>query len=101
MNRKSILILFGFLLFATATYAQKTIKGKVTDVSNGSGIPGVSVLVKGTSSGTTTQPDGSYTINVPANGTTLVFKYIGFNTQENTIGDKTISNAVLSSSAET
>ncbi|TCC90302.1 SusC/RagA family TonB-linked outer membrane protein [Pedobacter frigiditerrae] len=101
MNRKSILILFGFLLFATVTYAQKTLRGKVTDVADGSGIPGVSVLVKGTSSGTTTQPDGSYTINVPASGTTLIFQYLGFDTQEITIGDKTVINAILSSSSQT
>lgn len=101
MNRKSILILFGFLLFATFTYAQKIIKGKVTDVADGTGIPGVSVLVKGTSSGTTTQPDGSYAIDVPASGTTLIFKYLGFDTQEITIGDKTVINAILSSSSQT
>ncbi|WP_316766166.1 TonB-dependent receptor [Pedobacter frigiditerrae] len=101
MNRKSILILFGFLLFATVTYAQKTITGKVTDVSDGSGIPGVSVLVKGTSSGATTLTDGSYTINVPTNGTTLIFKYLGFDTQEIAIGDKTLINVKLSSSTET
>ncbi|TKC09978.1 SusC/RagA family TonB-linked outer membrane protein [Pedobacter polaris] len=101
MNRKFILILFGFLLFATVTFAQKTIRGKVVDATDGKGIPGVSVLVKGTTSGATTQTDGSYAINVPSDGTTLVFKYLGFATQEVAIGSKSEINITLASSAET
>lgn len=101
MNRKSILILFGFLLFATVTFAQKTIKGKVTDAADGNGIPGVSVLVKGTTSGTTTQPDGSYTLIVPANGNILVFKYLGYIPQEVAIGTKTEISASLTSDQQT
>ncbi|WP_113652877.1 SusC/RagA family TonB-linked outer membrane protein [Pedobacter namyangjuensis] len=99
MNRKSILILLGFLLFATATYAQKTIRGKVTDVADGVGIPGVSVLVKGTAVGTTTQPDGTYTLNLPTGSTTLVFKYLGYETKEAVIGAGDV-NVSLSSSQQ-
>ena len=101
MNRKSILILFGFLLFATVTYAQKTIRGKVTDVADRNGIPGVSVLVNGTSAGATTQTDGTYTISVPSGGTILTFKYLGFTTQEITIGARTVIDVALVSSSET
>ncbi len=101
MNRKSSILLLGFMLFAMVTYAQKTIRGKVTDGADGNGIPGVSVLVKGTSAGSTTQADGTYTINVPSNGNALIFKYLGFDTQEVAIGDKTVINVSLSSSSET
>jgi len=101
MNRKFILILFGFLLFSLVTYAQKTISGKVTDATDGSGIPGVSVLVKGTTAGATTQPNGTYTINVPANGTVLVFTYLGFETQEVTIGSRTEINIALATGTQT
>lgn len=101
MNRKSILILCGFMLFFLVSYAQKTVKGKVTDANDGIGIPGVSVLVKGTSSGVTTQSDGTYLVNVPANGTTLVFKYLGFETQEVAIGNRTEINVSLNSSSQT
>ena len=100
MNRKSILILFGFLLFATVTFAQKTIKGKVTDAADGKGIPGVSVLVTGTPAATTTSADGTYTLSIPDNATSLTFKYLGFATQEISIGSKTVINLSLASSAE-
>lgn len=102
MNRKFILTLFGLLLFATFAFAQRTIRGKVTDAANnGMPIPGVSVLVKGTNAGSVTAADGTYTVNVPTNGTVLIFRYIGFVTQEKTIGNSTEVNASLTSDTET
>lgn len=101
MNRKSILFLIGFLLFALVSYAQKTVKGKVTDSEGGTPIPGVSVLVKGTATGVTTQPDGGFVVNVPAGGTTLIFKYLGFETQEIVIGNRTEINVAMVGSAQT
>src|SRR5688500_8318459 len=61
----------------------QVISGKVTDDS-GVGMPGVHVLVKGTSNGTTTSADGNYTLNVSADESagTLVFSFIGYGTQE-------------------
>ena len=98
MNRKFILSLFGLLLFATFSYAQKVIKGKVTDAANSSGIPGVSVMLKGANGvGASTQPDGTYTINVPNTGTTLVFSYLGFSTKEVVIGNRSEINVTLES----
>jgi TonB-linked SusC/RagA family outer membrane protein len=100
MNKKSILILFGFLLFAFSTYAQKTVRGKVVDAADGNAIPGVSILVKGTSAGTNTQTDGSFILSVPENGTTLVVKYIGYETKEVTIGNATNINISLVSTTQ-
>lgn len=100
MNKKSILFLLGCLLFALVTYAQKTVRGKVTDQATGQGIPGVSVLVKGTNIGVTTQTDGTFTINVPANNSTLVISYVGFVTQERTVGNSSDINITLSASAQ-
>jgi len=102
MNKKSILILFGLLLFAMFTYAQKTIRGKVTDAKDGSPITGVSVMVKGLSgTGTSTLADGSYTINVPANGNILIFSYLGFIPKEISIGTSNEVNASLQEDAQT
>ncbi|PIQ22017.1 MAG: SusC/RagA family TonB-linked outer membrane protein [Cytophagales bacterium CG18_big_fil_WC_8_21_14_2_50_42_9] len=73
-----------------------TITGTVTS-SKGETLPGVTVLVKGTSSGTTTDPNGNYTINVPdgqENGT-LVFSFIGYTTQEVPINNRTTVNVTL------
>lgn len=102
MNRKFILTLVGFLLFTAFAYAQKTIRGKVTDAANGSGIPGVSVMVKGTTgAGASTLSDGTYTISLPTNATVLVFSYLGFTTKEVTIGNSSEINVSLSESAQT
>jgi len=60
----------------------RTITGTVTDVSDGSGLPGVNVLLKGTSKGTVTDGSGKYQISVPKTGGTLVFTFIGYKPQE-------------------
>ncbi len=70
------------LTFALAASAQKIITGKVTDADNGSPLIGATVTVKGTSIGVVTDFDGNYSINVPANATTLVFSYIGYRSAE-------------------
>ncbi|WP_090379840.1 TonB-dependent receptor [Dyadobacter sp. SG02] len=72
----------------TGAYAQDvTVKGKVND-EQGQGLPGVSVLVKGTSAGTVTDVEGNYTVNAPGTAT-LVFSFIGYITQEIPLGNKT------------
>lgn len=76
------------LLVMTAAFAQDvTVKGKVND-EQGQGLPGVSILVKGTSAGTVTDIEGNYTVNAPGTAT-LVFSFIGYITQEIPLGNKT------------
>ena len=70
-------------------FADKTVKGKVTDTANGQGLPGVNVVVKGTSVGTTTDERGDYSISVPDNSSTLVFSFVGYLSQEVTVGNRT------------
>lgn len=89
MSKKSIIFLVGFLLFTLTTYAQKTVRGKVVDAADGQGIPGVSILVKGTSIAVTTQTDGTFSIDVPQNNASIVVSYLGFATQEVSVTDKT------------
>ena len=73
---------------------QKSISGKVTD-STGGLLPGVSVVVKGTTNGTITDANGNYSIsNAPANST-LMFSFVGMKTQEITVGSKTTINVTL------
>ena len=90
------LLLFGLLLFFTANInaQNKTITGTVTDGDLGGPLPGVTILVKGTAQGTSSDFDGNYTIDVAANAT-LVFSYIGYKTQEINVAGKTTINAVL------
>ncbi|WP_188548680.1 SusC/RagA family TonB-linked outer membrane protein [Hymenobacter qilianensis] len=69
------------------TPADITVTGRVIDETGG-GLPGVNVVVKGTSNGTSTDPEGRYTITAPDNGT-LVFSFVGYNPQEVAIGGRT------------
>lgn len=76
------------------TQQAKSVSGKVTD-SSGASLPGVSVAIKGTTTGTVTTEDGSYHLaNVPENGT-LVFSFVGMKTQEILVSGKTTVNLTL------
>lgn len=85
--KKLLLTLVVSLGFVLTSLAQKTVSGRVTD-ANGAPLSNVSVVVKGTTVGTATGTDGSYTINVPANGKTLTFSSLGFDSQDVTIGNR-------------
>ncbi len=85
---------FLLLLIAVAgAVAQSTVKGTVKD-DQGAGLPGVSVVVKGTTNGTVTDNDGVYSVSVPAQGT-LVFSFIGYLTQEIIVGGKSTIDVTL------
>ena len=83
----SFLMLCFFLITVSfGAYAQKTVSGVVKD-DGGAPLPGVSVIIKGTSTGTATGIDGDFSIpNVPDDAT-LVFSFIGFETQEVVVGN--------------
>lgn len=76
----------------------RTITGRVTDES-GTPVPNASVQVKGTSFGTTTKPDGTFTISVPANARTLVFSSVGMNAVESAIGNGSRMNIQLAANS--
>ncbi len=86
------------LMFATLVgFAQeRSVSGKVKASDDGSGIPGVNILEKGTTNGTVTDADGSFTINVGANAT-LVFSFVGYATQEVAVGSQTSLDVSLAS----
>lgn len=79
--KKLLFSLLMLLACAATAIAQRTITGKIVDQNN-EPLIGASVLVKGTSSGTATDVDGSFTLNVPDGGTTLVISYTGFTLKE-------------------
>ncbi len=81
---KKLMLLVAFLGFlGMQAFAQKTITGTVTSAEDGSALPGVSVVVKGTTIGTITDVDGKYTLSgVPEDAKTLVFSFVGFKTLE-------------------
>lgn len=73
--RKLLVALTAVLLFSGQLLAQKTITGKVTD-EKGDPIPNASVMVKGSTTGTVTSNDGTFSITLPANAKTLVFSSV-------------------------
>jgi TonB-linked SusC/RagA family outer membrane protein len=90
--RKLQLLAGIFLLSTQIAWSQtKTISGTVTDVKQGIPLPGVSVVVKGTNSGTVTGADGTYQLSVPEKATTLIFSYLGFGTKEVSISGSLIN----------
>lgn len=94
--RKFALMLV-LLIFAgvQVILAQTTVTGTVSSSEDGKGIPGATVLVKGTTVGLTTDMSGKYSINVPASGRILQFSFVGMKTKEVTIGSQTVINVVL------
>ena len=98
--RKFVTLFLCLSLVVSQLWAQnRTVKGKVTD-DKGVGIPQASVLVKGTTVGTTTTADGSFSISVPANGKTLVVSSLNFSAQEISITGKTTVTVSLISSTQ-
>ncbi|WP_439184097.1 SusC/RagA family TonB-linked outer membrane protein [Carboxylicivirga taeanensis] len=98
MKRQSNLFKLLFIIVAlfsfSALYAQQmTVSGTVTDAADGMPLPGVTVAVKGTTTGTITMPDGQFTLNVE-NGQTLVFSFIGYKSQEVVASNTTINIAL-------
>src|SRR5688572_15751105 len=83
---------FGLLiLISWSSLAQdRTVSGKVTSTEDGSPLPGVNVVIKGTAVGTSTDADGKYSLAVPANGGALVFSFIGLESKEFVIGTQTV-----------
>lgn len=80
------------------TSTQGNVKGVVTD-SQGSPLPGVYVVVKGSTVGVITGPDGSYSISIPDNSSSLLFSFLGMKPQEIAIGDQNIINVTLTEEA--
>ncbi len=81
---------------ATSVMAQeRTISGRVTAEESGAPIPGVNVILKGTTIGTVTDIDGNYKLNVPAEGGVMVYSFIGLATEEVRIGSQTVIDMVM------
>ena len=100
--RKALLFvvaLFTMALSYEVSAQQRVITGKVISEEDGLGLPGATVLVKGTTVGTTTDLDGNYSINVPAGSDVLIFSFVGLKSAEEAIGNRTVVNVTLTTDA--
>jgi TonB-linked SusC/RagA family outer membrane protein len=99
--KKIKLLLIGFLLSTSFTlFAQQTVKGVVKEKATGITLPGVSVIVKGTTKGSQTDFDGIFTIKEVKTGNILVFRYLGYADKEIVIGSNFNLSVELEESAE-
>jgi TonB-dependent starch-binding outer membrane protein SusC len=98
--RKNLLVkmlpLFLMLLTSMAWAQERTVTGKVTSAEDGSDLPGVNVVVKGTTNGTVTDSNGKFSLSVES-GNTLVFSFIGLKTEEASVGERAILDIQLAS----
>lgn len=92
------------LLFSTnalmAQSVQHTVAGNITSSEDGMPLPGVSIVLQGTSQGVTSDFDGNYSINVPNGNGTLIFSYLGFESQQLAVNGKTTINVTMEPGAE-
>ncbi|HEX7015040.1 MAG TPA: TonB-dependent receptor [Cyclobacteriaceae bacterium] len=93
------LMLALFLMSAFVAQAQVAVRGKVID-ETGAGLPGTNVLVKGSTTGTTTDSNGDYSIDVPQSDAVLVFSFIGYESQEVSVAGRSVINVTLVPSIE-
>ena len=99
IRRLSMLIMA--LIVVHSTYAQqRTVTGTVTSAEDGTTLPGVNVIVKGTTTGTVTDIDGNYRLNVPAEAEVLSFSFIGLAAQEIEINGRSVIDLVMQSDAK-
>ncbi len=88
---------FLILLFCATSIAQEfRVTGTITSASDNSPLPGVNILIKGTTSGTITDMNGNFSLPVPSRQSALVISYVGYATQEVIVGDQLVINVALS-----
>ena len=100
---KKVLLGFAlsFLTLVSVLAQTKTITGRVTSAEEPEGVPGASVVVKGTTQGTITDLDGGYSITVPENASSLVFSFVGYLTKEMPIGSNSVIDVVMDTDVKT
>ena len=93
--KKLSLLLIAWLMTTSLWAQQRTVSGVVTSEEDHQGLPGVNILVKGTTQGTVTDIDGNYSLSVPGPDAVLVLSSVGFMSQEITVGDQTQINVSM------
>lgn len=92
---KSLSVFILLLVLSSATaLAQRTVTGTILD-EFGDGLPGVTVLVKGTTTGTATDIDGKYSLNVPSDQSVLVYSFIGYTAVEQVVGNRSVIDLTM------
>jgi len=88
------------LVFNESWAQERTVSGNVTSAEDGTTMPGVNVVLKGTTNGTITDVDGNYKLSVPSEGGVLLFSFVGLTTQEIEIGTKSVIDLAMSTDVQ-
>ncbi|MCU0357983.1 MAG: TonB-dependent receptor [Cyclobacteriaceae bacterium] len=92
--------IFAFLSSSAVLAQGRNVTGTVTD-ETGSALPGVNIVIKGSTSGTTSDMSGNFTLSVPNDNTTLVFSFVGYATSEVVVGSRTVVNVQMTMDVRT
>ena len=94
---RKLLLFMCLCTWSFTLFAQTQITGKVTSAEDGESLPGVNVIIEGTGNGTVTDVDGNYSLSVPASAKTLIFSFVGLQTQKIDIGSQTVIDVQMNS----
>ncbi len=92
-----MLLLVSFNLIAQ----ERTVTGKVTSADDKTGLPGVNVIIQGTTKGVSTDLEGNYTLSLAGSENVLVFSFVGYQTQTIQVGNRSVINVTMETDAET
>jgi hypothetical protein len=93
--KRFLLLFFSFLIALNVWAQERVITGKVTSSEDGSALPGVNVLVKGTTNGTVSDSGGSFRISISGSNATLSLSFIGFISQDVEVGARTTIDVIM------
>ena len=99
MIQKVLKLFFVIFLLSYSSIQAQTVTGTITDATDGTALPGVNIVIKGTTTGVSSDFDGKYSINVDQGGT-LVFSFVGYTTKEVAVGASNSINVILQEDAE-
>ncbi len=101
MKRKLLFsLLFSFCAIASVFAQERSVSGTITSIEDGASIPGVNVVLKGTTTGTTSDLDGNYRLTVPEEGGVLIYSFIGLVSQEVEIGSRSVIDVAMTSDVQ-
>lgn len=99
MKARLMFFVFLWLCVSTAMAQERTVTGTVKGKDDGLPLPGVSIRLKGSSVGTQTGPNGQFSLRVPDNNSVLMISYVGYSTQQISVGSRSNLNVILSADA--
>src|SRR3981189_523176 len=93
--KKFLLVCFSFVFVLSVWAQERVVTGKLISKEDGAALPGVNVIVKGTTNGTVTDAEGNYRLTVPTSAAPLVFSCVGMESQEVTVGERSVVDVSL------